>query len=97
MKCKNCSSEIDIPYALSKSPFFWPELQAIWHECVKCKVGNHIRFIKWQIELIEIIGVHKPDWKLIQSEKDDSVSILTDPGYFHVWYKKNHYEIEPRK
>jgi len=72
MKYKSCSSEIDISYALSKSPF-------CWHECVKCKVGNHIRFIKGQIDLIEIIGAPGPDWKIIQSEKNDSVSILTDP------------------
>ena len=97
MNCKNCSSEIDVSYALSNSPFCWPELQAIWHVCVNCNVGNHIRFIKGQIQLIEIIGAPGPDWKIIQNEKDDSVSIRIDPGYFHVWYKKNHYEIEPRK
>lgn len=76
--------ELLIRNSLSNSPFCWHELQAIWHECVKCKVGNHIRFIKGQIELIEISGAPGPDWKIIQSEKDDSVSIRTDPGYFHV-------------
>ena len=95
--CKKCQSEINIVDALETSPFSWSQFQAIWHVCKKCKTGNHIRFISGAIQLIEIIGAPGPDWKIIQTEQEPSVSLRIDPGYLHIWLNEKHYEVETRK
>jgi hypothetical protein len=95
--CKKCNSEINIVDALENSPFSWPQLQAIWHVCRKCEAGNHVRFIPGAIQLIEIVGAPGPDWKILQTQPEPSVSLRIDPGFLHVWLDGKHYEVETRK
>ena len=97
INCKKCQTPINITDALETSPFSWPHLQAIWHVCDKCETGNHIRFISGAIPLIEIVGAPGPDWEIIQTNREPSVSIRIDSGYLHIWLEGEHYEVVAKK
>jgi hypothetical protein len=96
MNCIYCQSQIELETALENSPFSWPEMSTIWHECRKCGHGNHIRFESGRYSQIKMLGAPGPDWDSLNDFPEVSISIRQDPEYLHVWFKGKHYEIRAR-
>lgn len=96
MKCIHCQNDIEIQRAVETSPFSWPLMQTIWHECLNCKQGNHIRFENGKIKTIKLLGSPGHEYDTIEERIEPSIEIRIDPEYLHIWFHGRHYEVKER-
>ena|SRR5690242_2430550 len=96
MTCKSCNDEIVPEDALKRSPYSWPHLQAVWHVCPKCGIGNHLRFETDTVSVIEITGAPGPTWERLKSQRRPGIQIKAEPEYFHVWIDRIEYVVPAR-
>ena len=96
MNCISCGNSFSLISSLEAAKFAWPKLRAFWYECVHCKSGNHIRVSDGRYQQIKIIGAPGPEWNVIKTFSEKSLSYRQDQSYFHIWLKEKHYEIRAK-
>jgi hypothetical protein len=85
VRCGNCGVEVDALMALENAPYSCPNSHAIWHPCLECGAGNHIRFQKDTIQRIEITGAPGPTWEVVESEGYAGIESAAEPEQLVIW------------
>lgn len=82
INCRQCGIDIDIDIndVLHATPYSWPHLQSVWHECQVCGCGNHVWIDSDEWGLIIIWGAPGPDWSFIQKAKRPGLVAKNDNG-----------------
>ncbi len=96
VRCGNCGESVDVLTALEKSPYSWPNLQAIWYRCVNCGGGNHIRFLRDTVQRIEITGAPGPTWEVIENERYAGVEVKAELEQLVIWVDGRQFVIPAR-
>ncbi|MEH6544452.1 MAG: hypothetical protein V7721_10960 [Porticoccaceae bacterium] len=96
MKCKHCSKEFEIQQAIEASLFSWPQMKTIWYVCPQCEEGNHIRFDKGSVQLVQPQGSPGYEYDVISTIMEPTIEIRIDPKFLHIWYMGKHHEIRER-
>ena len=94
MNCIHCEKEILIQEIIEKSSFSWPLWQMVWYICSNCHKGNHFRFEKGKIQLIQLLGSPGNEYEIVFTELEKSIDIRVDSEYLHIWFNGNHNEVQ---